>query len=164
MNSIDIAIICIVLLSAAISVFRGFVKEVLSLLSWIAAFWIAFTFSGELSAWLPRGVEEPLLRMSIAFVALFVATLIVGGLVNLLISSLVKRTGLSGTDRSLGVVFGAVRGALIVSILVMLAGLTTLPQDSEWRSSRLIVHFEQAAGWLHELLPRDMAAQIPSPS
>ena len=86
-----------------------------------------------------------------------IATLTVGGLVNYLIVQLVERTGMSGTDRLIGVFFGLARGALLVAILVLLAGLTPFPDEPWWQSSRLIPHFQQLALWLQSLLPNDLA-------
>ena len=164
MNWFDLAIIVILLLSALIGIFRGFVKEMISLASWGAAFWVSFAYAGPLAVMLPRGIDEATLRTAIAFLTLFIVTLIVGGLVNLLVVKIVRQTGLSGMDRSLGLVFGCVRGAFIVAMLVLLAGFTTLPQDPAWRASRLRVHFESAAGVMQGWLPEDIAARVPSPS
>ena len=103
---VDYVIIGIIALSAIISVVRGFVKEVLSLLAWGLSFWVALTFSPQLSSFLSNYVETASIRLFAAFAALFIVTLILSALVNHLISTIVEKTGLSGTDRSLGIVFG----------------------------------------------------------
>ena len=77
-----------------------------------------------------------------------------------MISSLVEKTGLTGTDRSLGIIFGLVRGVAIVTLLVLIAGATPMPEDSWWQSSLLLEHFEKMAIWLQTLLPADIAEYI----
>jgi membrane protein required for colicin V production len=72
----------------------------------------------------------------------------------------VTKTGLAGTDRLLGVVFGVARGAFIVAILVLFAGLTPMPQDAWWHDSRLLGYFQEFALWMRDYLPKDMAENI----
>jgi len=157
---IDYLIIGIILLSAIISVVRGFVKEVLSLLAWIVAFWVALSFSQQLSVLLTHYVDTPSLRIFIAFTALFVITLVLGALVNHLISTVVAKTGLTGTDRSLGVIFGLLRGIAIVTLMLMLAATTPMPEDSWWQNSLLIGYFENLVIWAKAFLPVDLAGYI----
>lgn len=154
---IDFIIIGVIALSALISLIRGFVREALSLVAWVLAFWVAWTFFRELSLYFQDsiGIEEA--RLGLAFVILLVATLVVGGIVNFLVRQLVDATGLTGTDRLLGIFFGAARGALLVAVMVLLAGLTPLPESSWWRDSTLIVYFQELAVWLKQLHPDDIA-------
>ena len=160
MNWLDLFIIGIIVISAIISLFRGFTKEAISLATWLLAFWLALTFSSRLAATLHGTLDSPTARLAIAFAILFVVTVILGGIVNFLVSQLVEKTGLSGTDRALGVVFGVLRGGLIVVILVMLAGLTTLPSESWWDDSRFVGSFEGGAIWLKGYVPENMAKEI----
>lgn len=154
---IDYVILGVVGLSALISVVRGFIKEALSLLGWIAAIWIGLAFSEDIGALLADNISVPSVRIALAFFALFIATLFVAGLIIYLVGLLVQKTGLSGTDRMLGVIFGVARGVLIVGILVLLAGLTPLPNDPWWRESILVPHFERLAVEIRGLLPADIA-------
>jgi membrane protein required for colicin V production len=96
----------------------------------------------------------------VAFAALMLVSLVVGGLVNFLVIQLVERTGLSGTDRLIGMVFGLARGVLVIAVLVLVAGLTPFPGDPWWQESRLIPYFEELALWLGELLPEDIAERF----
>ena len=157
---VDFVIIGIILISAIISVFRGFIKEVLSLASWVLSFWVALTFYPHLATLLADYLHTPSIRLFTAFFALFVVTLILAAMVNHLISELVEKTGLTGTDRSLGVIFGIIRGVAIVTLLVLLAGATPMPNDTWWQNSLLIENFEELAVWLRNLLPTEIADYI----
>jgi membrane protein required for colicin V production len=160
MNWVDYSIVGIIGLSALISLVRGFVTEVLSLAVWVLSFWVAWTFFREVADQLTPWISLPSARLAVAFGLLLVVCLIVGGLLNFLVGRLVDSTGLSGTDRLLGVLFGLVRGAVVVAVLVFLAGLTPLPNDPWWRESQLIGHFQALAHWLMGLLPPDIAAHF----
>jgi len=160
MNWLDLVIIGIITISAVISLFRGFTKEAISLVTWILAFWLSLAFSTRLAGMLPDSISSPTARIAIAFAGLFVLTVILGGIVNFLISSLVEKTGLTGTDRALGVIFGIVRGALLVVVLTLLAGLTTLPRERSWNQSLMIGQFEQGAIWLKGYVPESLAKEI----
>ncbi len=157
---VDFLIVGIILISALISIVRGFVKEVLSLASWILAFWVALLFYPHMATLLVDYVATPSIRSFVAFTSLFVVTLILGALVNHLISTLVKKTGLSGTDRMLGIIFGLIRGVAIVTLLILAAGATPMPQDDWWQNSFLLEHFEKLAVWLQAFLPSDIADHI----
>jgi membrane protein required for colicin V production len=157
---VDYVVLVIIGISALMSLWRGFVKEALSLFSWIAALWVAMLFFEDLASWLVDWIETQSIRHVVAFTALFVATVLVGGLVNYLAGQLVAKTGLTATDRALGVVFGIARGVVIVAILVLLAGLTALPQDSWWHEALFMAHFQDMALWLRSFLPADIAGHI----
>jgi len=157
LGGLDIAIIGVVALSAVISLVRGFVREAFSLAVWVLAFWVSWSFFRDLEVPLRAWIDSPTARLGIAFAVLMIATLTVGGLVNYLIIQLVERTGLSGTDRLIGMVFGTARGVLLVAVLVLLAGLTPLPSETWWFESSLIGYFEELALWLRDLLPPEMA-------
>jgi membrane protein required for colicin V production len=159
-NWVDYTIVGVVGLSAVISLVRGFVTEVLSLAIWVLSFWVAWTFFREVSEELTPWISMPSARLGVSFLLLFLVTLILGGFLNFLIGRLVDSTGLSGTDRLLGAVFGLVRGAVLVAALVFLAGLTPLPNDPWWQDSQLIKYFQRLAFWLLEFLPPDIAAHF----
>jgi membrane protein required for colicin V production len=157
---VDYLVIGIIVISACISIVRGFIKEVLSLLSWILAFWVALMFHSNLSTLLADYISTPSIRLFLAFFILFAVTLVLCAMVNHLISQLVEKTGLTGTDRSLGVVFGILRGVAIVTILVLGAGATPMPADSWWQNSLMLEHVERLAIWVRDLLPAEIAQHI----
>ena len=166
MTVVDVVIIFVILLSTFFSLMRGFVKEAISLASWLIAIWVAVTFAPRLAAALPAGIESEAVRQALGFGVLFVLTLMVGSLVNFLISGFVKKTGLSGADRVFGLLFGFLRGALIVLVFVVVGGLTPLPEEDWWQDSNLLERFERVAVELQDYLPADMQmtvdpAQIP---
>lgn len=147
----DWIVLALVLLSGLISVVRGFVKEALSLLIWVVAVIVAANFNEIVADWLINLIESPTLRMLAASLGLFFGTLIMGGLINYLIGKLVDSTGLSGTDRLLGLLFGVARGFLIVLALVVILP-QALPVDEElwWQQSLLIPHIQQFESWGRE--------------
>ncbi len=160
---VDFVIVGIIALSALVSVMRGFMREALSLATWILAFWVGLSYASPVSVYLEPYVSVPSLRLGIGFGALFLAVLLVGGLLSFLVAKLVEETGLSGTDRLLGVVFGIGRGVVIVALLVLLAGLTPIPSDPWWKQSVLIGHFEELAIRIRAFLPPDVASNIVYP-
>ncbi|TDV70514.1 CvpA family protein [Pseudomonas sp. LP_7_YM] len=149
---VDWAIIAIVAISALISLKRGFVKEALSLLTWIIAGAVAWMFGGSLAQYLVNYIETPSARVIAGCTILFVATLLVGAMVNFLIGELIRVTGLSGTDRFLGMVFGAARGGLLVVVAVGLLSLGPVQQDQWWQQSRLLPQFVMVADWSKNLI------------
>lgn len=142
MNWADITILSILLLSGLISLKRGFVKEALSLAVWLVALIVAATFRESMAQMLTDVIATPSLRAIAAFAILFVVTLIIGGLVNHLVSHLVTVTGLTGTDRFLGFLFGVLRGGLVViTVVIILPELIPVESDGWWQDSLLIPHF-----------------------
>jgi len=154
---LDIVILAIILLSALISLVRGFVREAFSLAVWVLAFWVSWSFFRDLEVPLQAWIESPTVRLGVAFAALMIATLVVGGLVNFLIIQLVERSGMAGSDRLIGMVFGAARGVLLVAVLVLLAGLTPMPEEDWWLESGLVGYFQELSYWLRDLLPPEFA-------
>lgn len=160
---VDYFILGVIALSVLLGLWRGFLREAISLGAWICAFIMAFLFVDEGAAYLDRYIGIPPVSITLAFGGLFLCMLMLGGLVNLIVAQLVEPTGLSGTDRLLGVLFGLLRGGAFVAVLVLLAGLTPLPQDVWWKQSPLLPHFQQAALWLRGFLPPELAGYFKFP-
>jgi membrane protein required for colicin V production len=148
MNWADWAIVSILVLSALISIKRGFVKEALSLATWVAAVIVAIVFGERLAVLLVDHIATPSVRELVAFAVLFIATLLVGAMVNYLLGALVRVTGLSGTDRLLGMLFGLARGFVIVmALLIFLPGIIPVNKDLWWQESLLIPDFMAFETW-----------------
>ncbi len=160
LTTIDFILIGIIAFSSIISILRGFMKEMISLLTWVAAFLVALFYCTHLAPLVPASVDIPSARLAIAFVSLFIVTLIVGGIINAVVGLLVKKTGLSGSDRSIGVVFGLARGVFLVCVLMLLGSLTPMPQDSWWKESQMIRYLTPVAQTIANLLPQDMASHF----
>ncbi|HDR1021499.1 TPA: CvpA family protein [Pasteurella multocida] len=147
---IDYIIIAIIGFSIVVSLLRGFVREVMSLVSWICAFLVASHFYPYLANYLTQ-IESPYIRNGSAIAILFIATLIVGAIVNYTIGQLVDKTGLSGTDRVLGACFGLLRGVLIVAALLFFVdNFTNFSQSELWKESKLIPHFGFIVEWFFQ--------------
>ncbi len=159
MTLVDYFILGIIVVSSLLGLIRGFVREAFSLAAWLLAFWVSWTFFRDFSIYL-EWITIHSARLAVSFGLLFLVALMLGALVNYLIVHLVNKTGLSGMDRIIGLAFGAARGVLLVTIIVLLAGLTLFPNDQWWHQSELIGYFETFAIWLRDLLPPDIARKF----
>jgi membrane protein required for colicin V production len=160
MNWVDYCILAIIGASVLISLWRGFTKEALSLAGWVVAAWVALTFAYKLQGLLESQISVPSLRLVVAFAILFIATLFLAGLVNYLAVQVIKKTGLSGTDRVVGILFGVARGCLVVAVLVLVGGMTPMPQDPWWHEAQLLHYFQDMAIWMRQFLPDGIAKSI----
>lgn len=161
LNWVDYIIIGIIGISTLISLIRGFVREALSLAVWIIAFVVAFKFSSSLAPSFQSYISSDTLRFVAAFALLMVGSLIAGALIAHLLSLMINKTGLSGTDRLLGLLFGLVRGILLVVILIMIGQLSNLQRQSWWASSHMIPQFQGLVSQIERLLP-DTLSQFPA--
>jgi len=151
MLTVDIIILAVFFVSVVVGLARGFFREALSVATWAAAVWIALNYS-QLMDPLLGSLSSPDLRFWAGKILIFILVLILGGLINYFIHILVAKTGLSGTDRVLGMLFGAIRGALVVGLAVVIFRLMGLDQEMWWEESRVIAAFEPAADWLQGYL------------
>ena len=147
-TAIDWLIVGIVVISALISVVRGFVKEALSLVTLVAAILIARLFGGQVAGLLVNVISVPSLRLVAAYGGLYLAVMIIGGMINYLIYQVVKLAGLSTFNRILGMAFGCVRGGLIVVVAVAILSRMPISDDEWWTTSILIPHALETANWL----------------
>ena len=150
---IDILILALIGFSVVLGVWRGFLREAISLAAWVAAFLLAFVFVDEGASYLTKTIPVPEIRFILAFGGLFLFVLFVGGLVNIIVGQIVVKAGLDSADRLMGFVLGMLRGVAIVAILVLLAGLSPLPQENWWHQSLFLPHLQGLALWMRDLLP-----------
>jgi membrane protein required for colicin V production len=151
MLTIDYIILAVFIVSVTVGLFRGFFREALSLATWIVALWVSVQYAHLLEPLL-ASLSSPALRLWASRVLLFVLVLIAGGLLNHFVHVLVSSTGLTGTDRVLGMLFGAARGGLLVGILVIVLQLLELDQEPWWDQSRAIAWGEPVAHWIQGFL------------
>ena len=160
MTWLDYAVIGVFAISLIVGAWRGLVREVVSILGWVIAFLAANLFAGPLGPSMPEAIPSPELRVAAAYVAVFVASLILTSLAGLILSKVVKAVGLGGIDRLLGALFGAARGVLILLAAALLAGLTSAPAQAYWRDSMSGPLLAQAAAALKPLLPQTLAERL----
>ena len=160
MNWLDWIILGILGLSVLIGLMRGLVAEVLSLVVWVAAFWVAALFGADVAALFENAISPPMARIGLGYAICFFGVLLVGALLRFAARRLIWSTGLTGIDRLLGVVFGFVRGALVVTILVFLVGLTAVTRESWWQQSMLLPQFQGAAAWLGQNIPASVGDHL----
>lgn len=161
MTSFDYIVLAIVGVSALLGLLRGFVKELLSLVAYAAAFVAAIWWGPRVSTWLTAFIQNDLLRTAAAYAAVFIVVLLLVGLVNVTLGALISKTGLTPADHGMGAIFGALRGLLIVLVLVALAGYTELPQEPWWRDARLSGAAEQGIQKIKQMLPPSLASWLP---
>jgi membrane protein required for colicin V production len=160
MTVIDIIVLAILGVSVAIGVWRGLVREVLALVAWVGAFLLANFLAPEGSKLLPKGMASEEIRLLVSFVVVFIVALIGLSVLAILASKLVKVVGLGAADRAVGGTFGLARGMLVVMILVLLAGLTTLPRQPAWRDAALGGALVASAEYVKSWLPADLSRRI----
>lgn len=158
---IDWVIITIVTISTLISLKRGFVREAMSLVIWVGAFIIARTFHPNMQALLAETVGNPTVRLVAAFGLLFVGTLIVGAVVNNALGRLVEATGLSATDRTLGMFFGLARGLMVVLVALALLRMTPVTGDIWWQESVTVQKLVRVEAWTRDVFGDEIDALLP---
>ncbi len=161
MTSFDYIVLAILGVSALLGLLRGLVKEVLSLIAYVVAFLAGIWWGPTVSIWLTPYIENSLLRTGVAYGAVFVIVLLLVGLVNITLGTLIKKTGLTPADHGLGAMFGLMRGALVVLVLVGLAGYTDLPKETWWQDARLSRTAVMSIQQIKLLLPPSLASWLP---
>lgn len=161
MTSFDYLVLAILLVSALLGLMRGLVKEILSLCAYLAAFLGAIWWGPRVSDWLGGYIENPLLRTGVSYLAVFLVVLLLVGLLNMTLATLIEKTGLTPADHGLGAMFGFMRGVLLVLVLVILAGYTELPAEPWWTEARLSGAAVQAVLQLKQWLPPSVASWLP---
>ncbi len=160
MTPADWLIVLAIVTSVVIGLIRGFVVEVMALVVWVVAVIASVLLAPRLSEALTASIESPAARIFLAYGLVFVGTLLVGAVLTWMLRKLVAGTGLSGTDRMLGAIFGIARGGALVVIVVLMLGLTPFPRETWWRQSLLLPPFVQLAERTRALLPVNVSDQI----
>lgn len=160
MNWVDYTFIGIVVYSMLLGVWRGLIREAVSLSALIAAFLLAGLYGPDVGLWMESAIDSPLARTATAHILVFVAVLMLGALVTWLASQVVDAAGLSGTNRMLGGGFGLLRGLLLITAFVLVSGLTLLRDEPALKASKLRPSFEPASEVLARAIPAEWLAWL----
>lgn len=155
LNWFDYVIVGLIALSMLISFFRGFIREAISLLTWIVALLISIRFAEPLSNHLGVfHVDSPSIRYTIAFIILFIIILIIGFIVNSIMKYLIHRIGIGPMDRLLGIFFGVARGILAVAVILVIINFSPLKSEPWLTASQFTPKFNPLVQWLNGFLPK----------
>ncbi len=160
MNELDYAVIALVAISVIVGIVRGAVREILNVAGWILAFLLARAFAPNLAVYFSDWMAEPAYRVILAWLAIFMLILVISGLLASLISELMRKLGLGGLNRTFGAVIGLLRGALVILVLTLAAGMTTFPQSAMWKNAVVTSWLEVAALHARTFLPENLASRI----
>jgi len=164
MGGFDWIIAAIFLVSILVGVFRGFVKEALSLTSWIVSIWLAFTFCAEAGEFINQYIHipTPKFREWAGFALVFIASLFLFAVISFAITKLFVRGPIKGVDRVLGVGFGAVRAAAIIVALLVVARGFGMETSDWWKNSQYLAKFEPFMNYVEGLFPEKWQSQSES--
>ena len=160
MTSFDYTVLIIIGACIIISMMRGAVREMLSIIGWLAALYVAKTYSTQLVPLFPQDIPTDSLRILAAFLILFLGVLFVVSLLSIALSSVLEKIGLSWLNRFFGALFGFAKGLLIVCILVFLAGLTSIPKDVRWTNAMFSSPLEALVKAALPFMPQKVAQYV----
>lgn len=160
MTIFDYLVLFILACSVVISTLRGLVKEILSLLAWIAAFVVANVYGEKLARLLPAIIPGDVLRLIAAFAILFIGTRILMSLLIAAMNAVIKASGLTLMDRGLGSLFGLGRAFIVIMTIVLLCGMTSIPKQEFWTHALFSPMAETAARTIKPFLPSSFAQHI----
>ena len=161
MPVLDWIFVGVLLVSMLLGAWRGLVFEVLSLVSWVAAFVLAQWLAGDVAQRLPMSGASDVVRYAAGFVLVFVAAVMLGSLLATLIKSLMSAVGLRPVDRVLGAVFGAMRGVLLLLLATVLVGMTPMKASNTWQESVGVGVAAAVLKGLKPVLPADLEKFLP---
>lgn len=153
----DFVVIVVIVVSAIISVIRGFVREALSLLAWVLAIVASLKFTAQLSPWMAHKVGSDSGGAMLAFISIFAGVLVIVSIANVFIVKMLHKTALRSADRSLGALFGLVRGGLVVMVAVIILELTPAPKANWWKQSLLLPYFKYFSHYVRTWVPKEVA-------
>ena len=157
---LDIILVVFIAISILIGIYRGFVKEILSITAWTLAFIVAWRYGEQAKRFVSPYISQEPLDLAVAYVAVFLITLITLSVISYIISQLFASTGMTGLDRSLGSIFGVIRAAVIIAILILVGRFMAMDQQQWWTDSQMLPYFEPLVEWLKSFLPEDIIRKI----
>lgn len=161
LNGVDWVIVVVLALSVLISLWRGFAREALSLVGWVVAFLVANLFVSQLASVLDGLINNLTGRYVASYVILFVAALMACSFLAIVVSKLIRVTGLSVLDRLLGTVFGLARGLIIILVTVFVVRALLPPRDIQWLAqSQFMPHLDLLSQWAQTMFAKFNAGQL----
>lgn len=157
MNILDIVIIAIIAVSGLVGVFRGFVREVMSLIGWVVSAWLAWRYANVFAPVFDSIIQSPDVRKAASFISIFLLSLVLFALLSYFISKIMNKSALKGMDRTLGLVFGLLRGAIIIAVLAILIQSTQFANESWWQGSMLKDYFLLLAAYGMATMPAEVS-------
>lgn len=160
MTVFDYAVAVVIALSVVLGWWRGFVYEFVSLTGWVAAYFVAKLFAADVIEYVPNLASSITTKTTVAYLVLFTGTLLLSGIIAWLLSKLIKFAGMGLMDGVMGGAFGLIRGMLLVVMLVLLAGLTSLPKKPFWREAWSSKSLQSVALFTKDFLPENVAKKV----
>ena len=161
LSAVDWILLAVLGLSFLLGVWRGIVQELLSLVGWVAAFYVSQMYAPMAAAWLPMEGSSQMLRYAAGFVVVFVAVLVGTVLVSALIKKLISAVGLGPLDRLLGSLFGLMRGVVILLAVTVFVGMTPMRDTEAWKQAQGTQWLQQFLHVLKPVLPADFGKYLP---
>jgi membrane protein required for colicin V production len=152
MNWIDYLLLTLIVFSCIAGLMRGLLREVIALMTWIAAIWIAWTYAGLIESHLGGALANESVRPWVARALVFLVVVLVGTTIGLIVSHFVRLSLFSGLDRAFGGLFGLLRGLVMVGLFVILCHAVRLEGEPWWRQSLLVPYAEHAANVLRGMV------------
>lgn len=160
MTVFDYTVLGILGFSILIGLMRGAIREIFSVVGWILAFYAARHWNADMLQYMPAQIPGQAIKVIAAFLLVFLVVLFVCSVTSIVLTSFIKAAGLGGLNRLLGGLAGALRGLLLVCVLVMLAGMTDLPKDNRWTSAMLSAPLEMLVLKILPWMPETIRAHV----
>lgn len=158
-NWIDYAIMGVIAFSVIMGIVRGFVREAMSLVTWVVAISVGILYCEAFSVYFSK-ISMLGIRLTLSFVLLVLGSLIIGGIISHVIVRIIRLTGFGITDRIIGTFFGFARGAAIVSILILIVQQTSIRNDKLYQESLIAPKFLPLSHWIKEKIPEDIIKKL----
>lgn len=161
MNAADYLIVGVLLASMLLGMLRGFVREAVGLLSWLGGLWFAWRYAPELEPYLGGMVGQPPVSLWTARALILLGVLVIGWLIAGLLGYFLRHSALSVlVDRILGLVFGTVRGAVVIAVFVMLGEFVELNRVEWWKRSHMLPYASELASWIQNFAETGMRTAV----
>ena len=161
LSAVDWILLAVLGLSMLLGMWRGIVQEVLSLAGWVAAFYVSQMYAPQAAAWLPMEGSSQMLRYAAGYVVVFIAVLVATALVSWTVKKLLSAVGLGLLDRSLGSLFGLMRGVVILLAVTVFVGMTPMREIEAWKQAQGAQWLQQFLHVLKPVLPADFGKYLP---